>query len=35
VRATGVDAAATAAALLELELTRSVQLDDGVYRASV
>jgi DNA processing protein len=35
VRATGVDAAAAAAALLELELSRAVALDDGVYRACV
>ena len=35
VRATGVEAAAAAAALLELELSRAVELDDGVYRASI
>jgi DNA processing protein len=35
VRVTGVDAAAAAGALLELELARTVQLEDGVYRACV
>jgi DNA processing protein len=35
VRACGVDAAAAAAALLELELARAVELEDGVYRASI
>jgi DNA processing protein len=35
VRATGMDAGSAAAAHLELELTRSVQLEDGVYRACV
>jgi DNA processing protein len=35
VRLTGVDSAAAAAALVELELARRVQLDDGVYRVSV
>ncbi len=35
VRASGVQAAAAAAALVELELSRRVVLEDGVYRASV
>ena len=35
VRATGVDAAQASAALLELELVRLVELEDGVYRAAV
>ena len=35
VRASGVDPAQASAALLELELGRRVDLEDGVYRASV
>lgn len=35
VRAAGIDAAQGSAALLELELTRLVLLEDGVYRAAV
>ena len=35
VRASGVDPAAAAAALVELELARRIELEDGVYRASV
>jgi DNA processing protein len=35
VRATGVDAATTAASLLELELAGRITLEDGVYRAAV
>jgi DNA processing protein len=35
VRNSGIDSAAVAAALVELELARSVVLEDGVYRASV
>jgi DNA processing protein len=35
VRASGVDPAEAAAALIELELARRVALEDGVYRASV
>jgi DNA processing protein len=35
VRSTGLDPAQSSAALMELELARLVQLEDGVYRASV
>jgi predicted Rossmann fold nucleotide-binding protein DprA/Smf involved in DNA uptake len=35
VRAAGIDAGQAAAALVELELARRVELEDGVYRASV
>jgi DNA processing protein len=35
VRSAGVDPAEASAALMELELSRSVALEDGVYRASV
>jgi DNA processing protein len=35
VRSSGIDSAAVAAALVELELARGVVLEDGVYRASV
>ena len=35
VRSSGVDPAQVAAALIELELSRSVALEDGVYRVSV
>ncbi len=35
VRASGIDPAHASAALMELELARSVALEDGVYRASV
>jgi len=35
VRSSGVDPAQVAAALVELELARSVALEDGVYRASI
>lgn len=35
VRSSGADPATVAAALIELELSRSVTLDDGVYRVSV
>ena len=34
VRSSGVDPATVAAALIELELSRSVALEDGVYRVS-
>ena len=35
VRESGVDPGAAAAALVELELARSVALEDGVYRVAV
>jgi DNA processing protein len=35
VHQTGVEAGAAAAALVELELARRIQLEDGVYRASI
>ncbi len=35
VRSSGADPAQVAAALIELELSRSVALEDGVYRASI
>jgi hypothetical protein len=35
VRASGVDAGAGAAALIELELAGRVTLEDGVYRVAV
>ena len=35
VRASGIEAAQASAALLELELARLVELEDGVYRAAV
>ena len=35
VRIAGFDPASTAAALVELELARRIELEDGVYRASV
>jgi predicted Rossmann fold nucleotide-binding protein DprA/Smf involved in DNA uptake len=35
VRAAGIDPGQAAAALVELELARRVELEDGVYRASV
>ena len=35
VRVCGVEAGAAAAALVELELSRDVVLEDGIYRASV
>jgi DNA processing protein len=35
VRAAGIDAAQASAALLELELARLVELEDGVYRTAV
>ncbi len=35
VRSSGADPAVVAAALVELELSRSVALEDGVYRASI
>jgi DNA processing protein len=34
VRATGIDSAEASAALIELELARRIELEDGVYRAS-
>jgi DNA processing protein len=35
VRSSGVEAGQAAAALVELELARCVELDDGVYRVTV
>ena len=35
VRVSGVDPAQASAALMELELARQIELEDGVYRASV
>ena len=35
VRTSGLDPAAAAAALVELELARRIELEDGIYRASV
>ena len=35
VRASGVEPAEVAAALVELELSRSVALEDGMYRVSI